>query len=423
MNNQSFNQDMIKKILQHSAFKSFTNLGIIQIFTYLAPLIVIPHLYKNIGLENYGLFAFSNSFIFYFIIFIDFGFQLYATKKLAANRENKKYVNKLFTAVMLIKTFFLIFTFLTFIILVHSFSIFKENILLFYLAFSQVVGFYFLPIWIFQGFERIRPLTIINSTSKVVFILSILIFINSKDDILIVQALNSFTILFYGIISFIFAKYYFKIKFQKVSRAFCITIFKKSSIFFASRVATSLYTVTNTVALGLLGGPIDVGIYSVAEKFYFGIQNLLQPITSALYPYIAASKNVSIIKRLIFPSSLFFALGCVIAIIFAPELLSLLITDIDPVTINVFIILVLVLILTFPSLLLGFPVTAALGHDKLANIPLWIVAGLHIILIASCTLVYGISPVKIAYCLLITELTLLIIRIYIVKKYRLFKNG
>lgn len=411
---------MIKKIVTHRVFKNFTYLGIIQVFTYLSPLIVIPHLYKVIGLKNYGLFAFSNSFTFYFITIIDFGFQLYATKELAANKENKSYINKLYTGVYVIKALILLALIVVYFLTIYLFSPFKDNSLLFNISFLQVVGYFFLPIWIFQGFEKIRPLTVINSTSRVFFILSILLFVNAESDLFLVQLLNSSTIFVYGLISFFYTKRHFQLKFVNTSKAFCINIFKKSSLFFGSRIATSLYTVSNTVALGLLGGPVDAGIYSVAEKFYFGIQNLLQPITTSLYPYIAASKNVKMIKKLVIPLSLFFGSLCLISIYFAPELLHLIIKDINKESISVFRILGFVLIMTFPSLLLGFPVTAALGHDRLANIPLWIVAIMHVISIVVCQLLFGISPEKIAICLFITESSLLLIRIFIIQKYKLF---
>lgn len=57
------------------------DLTILNFFTYLFPLFLVPHIVKSIGLENYGNIL--------FIVFLDFGINLYAPKELVALKVKK----------------------------------------------------------------------------------------------------------------------------------------------------------------------------------------------------------------------------------------------------------------------------------------------------------------------------------------------
>lgn len=411
----------MKKLLKNKVFKNFTYLAAIQAFTYLTPLIVIPYLYKVIGVQKYGLFAFSNSFVFYFIIAVDFGFQLYATKEIASKRNDQDYVNRLFSAIYLVKLFLFLASALIYFGLICLVPMFRSELPIYLYAFLQVAGFFLLPIWVFQGFEEIRPLTIVNVVTRVFFLSGVLLLIREKTDYAEVQLLNSISILAYGALSFLIAKKRFALRFVPVTRSLVNEVVAKSAWYFGARVATSCYTVSNTIFLGFSTDTTNVGLYSVAERFYFAIQNLLQPITSAIYPHIASTRNLEPIKKFFLPAFLVFFAGCVAAMLLASPLLHLLISDIDPVSITVFKILCVVLIVTFPSLMLGYPVTAALGHDKLANTPLFAVSIFHILALSIFYFFGWLSPLNIAVLLLITESILLALRIYIVYRLQLFK--
>jgi len=412
----------VNRLFGTKVFKSFTNLAIIQLFTYLSPLIVIPHLYKVIGVEKYGLFAFTNSFVFYFILIVDFGFQLYATKEVAANKEDKHYINKLFTAIYISKLCLLILAAVCYFILIGFIPFFSKDNIIYQFAFLQVLGFFFLPIWLFQGYENIRPLTIINAISRLLFLFATILLIRHVENYKWVQLINSLSILIYGLASFFVAKRIFNLSFVNVDKAMVNNVILKSSWYFGSRIATSLYTVSNTILLGFGSSNYDVGVYSVAERFYFAIQNLLQPVTSAIYPYISSTRDIRPIKKYLTPAILIFSLGCIIVVFFADDIFIRFIKNIDPKSITVFKVLCVVLIVTFPSIVLGYPVTAAMGHDKMANVPVFYAAAFHILVLGIFYFCGFLSPVNVAILLLFTELGLLTMRFIIVRHLGIFRH-
>ena len=81
-----------KRIIKLENYKAlasnFLSLSVLQLATYLFPLIVTPYIAKTIGLEKYGLIAFAASFCMYFTTFVDFGFNYSATRDVAKNQKD-----------------------------------------------------------------------------------------------------------------------------------------------------------------------------------------------------------------------------------------------------------------------------------------------------------------------------------------------
>lgn len=306
----------LKIINQNNELKSvrnnFLSLSTLQILNMFLPLLILPFLVRTLGLENFGLLVFSQAFIAYFTLIVDYGFNISATREVSTNKNNKIYISKVFYSVFFIKIFLFIISIILFSIIIFSFEIFRENYILYYIVFSMIIGQTLFPVWYFQGIENMKIIAILNVIIKALYTIMIFTFISSTEDILLAAGFNSASFILVGIIAFFIATK--DLSFASFDLKYTKSFFKESSTIFISNFFSSMYAVSNNFLLGLFTNNILVGIYSSFEKIITALKSLYLPLYQALFPFVSRKENKkNIIKKLIIPMGF---LGVIIMIIF-----------------------------------------------------------------------------------------------------------
>ena len=78
-------------------------MSILQFVRLTIPLLMIPFLVKAVGVEKYGIIIFAQTLVLYFMIILNFGFEMSATKSVSINRSNNNKLSEIFTSILLIK--------------------------------------------------------------------------------------------------------------------------------------------------------------------------------------------------------------------------------------------------------------------------------------------------------------------------------
>jgi PST family polysaccharide transporter len=73
---------------------------LVQMTSYLFPLLILPYLARVLSQEKFGLIGFSQMSLYYFMILTDYGFNLTATREVAVERDKPGRVSEIFSAVM-----------------------------------------------------------------------------------------------------------------------------------------------------------------------------------------------------------------------------------------------------------------------------------------------------------------------------------
>jgi PST family polysaccharide transporter len=174
------------------------SLSTLQIITYILPVIILPYLFRVIGPEKFGLIAFAQAFVQYFMILTDYGFNISATKEISLCRDDPAKICRAFSSVMTVKIGLTILSLLALSIIVYFIPKFRNDWLVYALSFGSVVGNTIFPVWFFQGTEKMKHIANLNIIGGIILALLIFLFVRGPQDFLMVPLIYSIVFLKIG---------------------------------------------------------------------------------------------------------------------------------------------------------------------------------------------------------------------------------
>jgi polysaccharide transporter, PST family len=325
---------MAARIVTHKERKivlgNFISLTTLQGISYILPLVVLPYLIRVIGIEKFGLIAFAQSLVQYFMILTDYGFSLSATRTIALIGEHKQKVSALFSSVMTVKLIFASISLAALCGILYFIPRFRNDWVIYILCFGTVIGNTLFPVWFFQGKEKMSYIAAVNVISGLVYAICIFIFIHRPEDYLRVPLLGSLLSIISGILGFYIAFKKFQLEFILQKYKDIKRELKTGWDIFISILAVNAYTTSRVFAVGLLTNNVLTGYYSLAEKIANIIQTFpMDSFTRAVYPRISNvfAKNkqraVAIMYRIQDGITLGFVISLPVAYFTAPWIIQL----------------------------------------------------------------------------------------------------
>lgn len=315
--------------------KNFSALSLIQIGNYAIPLLLIPYLSRIVGVENYGHLEYARTLIFYFTVFINYGFDYTATRDISINRFNHQELNKITSEVYVAKIILFIISALILYGCIYFDPSLQEISSLLWGTYLINIGFVLFPMWLFQGLEKIAWVAIINFIVKLSVLSLVFFLLKQKEQYWIYNFLQSISQITIGIVSLVIIRFYFKISFMSIKLKGLLERFKSGFSVFVSMILVTIYSSYSFVVLKSNGSEVDVGIYATAFKLAITIQSIvMQPFSQAFFPHMSIKAKTDIldfkkyikkVSYVILPIMLIFCLFCfvfaetIIAILFGKD--------------------------------------------------------------------------------------------------------
>lgn len=282
---------MIDKKDKKVLISNFQSLSLLQVANYILPLVTTPYIIRVIGIEKFGLLAFVTALILFFQNIIEYGFNLTATKDVSCNQNNLHELNKIVNSVIQAKIVLFTISFFILSIIVFSFERFRIDWNLYYFTFMIALGELLFPMWFFQGIEKMNYIVKLTIIARILYSISIFLFINDVEDYIYVPILNSLSFILLGLMSIYILYKDFSISFKFQSIDEIIRVFKDGYHIFLSKTTVYLYTSANIILLGFFYNHQIVGYYSVVEQIMNVLLRIPQVINQTIYPYLAKLKN------------------------------------------------------------------------------------------------------------------------------------
>ena len=411
--------DRLKDEKKKRLVENYLSLSVLQTANYLLPLITLPYLTRVLGVEKFGLVMFASALIKYFMLLTDYGFNLSATREIAVHRTDIRKVSEIFWSVITIKTVILSIGFGLLALLVFSFEKFRVDWALYFLAYGMVIGQAYFPIWFFQGMEKMKYITVLNITAKLIFTVLIFVVVRESSDYIYVLLINSIGFVVAGFVSFWIVLRHFKIRLVFPPVRIAYGYLKDSTQFFLSQASVMACTTSNTFALGIFVNNQAVAYYAAAEQLYKAMQGVFAPIVDALYPYMAKERNIKLYKGIYYGALVGVLIVSMVAIFFSEPITRLVFGGGFEATSILLKLFSLLIIVSVASILLAYPCLAALGYSRFANLSAVLGSILHLVLLSLVIPIMSIYVVVIVT--IISESIVLLMRAYAVRKYELWR--
>ena len=280
--------------------ENFSFLSILHITNLILFLITIPYLFRVLGSRLYGLIVFAQALVVYFSIFINFGFNLTATRDISVNRNNPVKISEIVSSVLTLKiilygiSLFLMYLFTVFIPYLKE----HRNLFLFSMLFCLNEALF--PVWYFMGIEKMKYITFINASTRVISTIAVFILIKSSVDyILYPLIMGSGTVIgaFIALL-LVFTGQGIRFSFQefKILKSY----FLENILYFLSNVSTQIYANANKLIVGSFLGMVEVAYYDIAEKVINILKVPYSLLGQTIFPKYSHDKNIRFLKKIFF---------------------------------------------------------------------------------------------------------------------------
>ena len=337
---------------------------VLQGIKYLLPLITLPYLTRVLEPEGYAVYAYVVSFMSFAQTFIDFGFNLSGTKEVASahgSYELGLVAGKITQARLVLCVLAGIGCFMV----GSAIPIMRENVVYAALAYIAVCGRGLAPDFLFQGKERMAPITLRYLISKSTSTALTFAFVHSVADLYWVPILDILASVIALVWSFSAAKHLFGVRLRWGKTKKVAEELVKSGYYCLSNMSSAAFSGIITLLIGIaITDTVQISYWSLAMTAVNAVQSLYSPIINSLYPHMVTGGDYGFAKRLIMLSIPFVLIGTVVfvglarVIVFVlggPEYLggAYVLKLVSPI-----------LFFSFYGMMIGWPILGAMGKVK-----------------------------------------------------------
>lgn len=337
----------------------------LQILKYLFPLLLIPYLTRILGTEGYAVYAYVLSFMGVVQTIADFGFTLSGTKKVVDLRGDTAALSRLVGAITVARLMLLCGLFFCVMVVTRFIPIMAENTVYVIWAFFATAGRTVLPDFIFQGNERMGPLTTRYFASKGVQVALTILLVRGPGDLILVAVADVLSEIVDIVWSYRAQKRLFGVGIARPTFKESFEELRVSAIYCVSNVSSSLFSGFTTVIIGLaITSKTDIAFWSLTLTTVNAVQSLYTPIANSLYPYMIKNRDFGFARKLALVALPVLVLGIVAYCALSKPIMLVLGGPEYVGGAHVMWMISPIFIFSFYGILIGWPVLGAMGHVK-----------------------------------------------------------
>ncbi|HBG3382864.1 TPA: oligosaccharide flippase family protein [Clostridioides difficile] len=331
-------------------------------------LLTIPYQTRVLSPETYGIVGFAMSAMTVASLFVNYGFLYSATQAVAEHGDDREYLSKIYTSVLLAKC---LIGALVGVVVVASTALvplMRENAAIMITYYVAYVFSVLLPDYLYRGMEQMKVITIRTVAIRVFSSLLIFVFLKSEKDVLVLPLSMLLGNLIALIVCFRYDRKTFGVGLSAIGSGFLVQTLREGLPFFISRAASTVYQSANAAILGALyPGEAVVGWYNAADKLQAVFRYASSPIADSMYPYMLRNRKYKVAIGLLLLSVPLILVTATLLFLFADDACAILFGEEYREAGDVVRCLIPAMAVIFPTYLICFPILVPMGLSRQAN--------------------------------------------------------
>lgn len=266
-----------------STKKNFTYNLIYQILIIILPLITAPYISRILGTEGIGIYSYTYSVVYYFMLFAMLGLNNYGNRQIARVRDDYKKLAETFTSIYIMQLLISSIMIIAYIIYLTFFV--KNNLNIATIQIIYLISTALDINWLFFGLEKFKLTVTRNTIIKLITVLCFFIFVKERTDLYLYTIIMSGSTFISQLSLWPYIKKY--TKFVKVRLTDVVKHLKPCLILFIPVISVSLYKIMDKLMLGNMANMEQVGLYENAEKIVNVIVALITALGTVMLPKIS----------------------------------------------------------------------------------------------------------------------------------------
>ena len=336
----------------------------LQVLKYFFPLLLIPYLTRVLGTEGYAVYAYVVSFMAVMQVVAEFGFTLSGTKKVVELKGDTEALSRLVGAIEVARFMLLVGLFGATLVISQFIPILAANLGYVAWAFLATAGRAILPDFLFQGYERMGPLTTRYFASKGAQVGLTLLLVHGPGDLVLVAVADVLSEVVDVAWSYRAQKRMFGVGIARPTLRESFEELRVSAIYCVSNVSSSLFSGFTTLIVGLALTNTEIAYWSLTLTTITAVQALYGPISNSLYPHMLNSRDFGFARKIALLAIPALAVGTAAYCLLSEPIMFVLGGQEYLDAAHVMWMIAPVLPISFYSILLGWPVLGAMGKVK-----------------------------------------------------------
>lgn len=409
----------IKSLLGKKVVKNGLWMLVLQTFNMIIPLLTIPYITRVLGSAGYGSFSVALNWVLYFMVIVEYGFNLNGARKVALD-TSKENIQKLSNNILSARFILTIISLASLLIIWAITDGTLSSLYCMLLLFLMVLGTSFCLTWLFQGMQDMKFITLANVLARTISVACIFLFVSEPEHIFRYCLFYSCTYVISSIIGFYICRTKYDLKFCFSDLKSIINELKEGWFLFVSAAMICIFSNFGITVLGNSVSDSLVGAFAAIHKIPYVMSVLFIAVSRAIYPYISKGfaispqEGIRKIKKTLLPVITGFSLIGVFLIFFKNIIVEIAFGDEYIAYSFLLIPFVFQFLFAVINNFIGVQSLVANGHSKEYSISISI--GMLIIVISNIALIkyYGVGGA--AYASLLSEAFLTMILIYMNKR-------